>query len=369
MTTLIEVEGLTKRFEKDPAVDHLDLEVEEGKIFSLLGPSGCGKTTTLRCIAGLESPDDGDISINETIVTSISKGIFVPPDKRNLGMVFQSYAVWPHLSVYDNVALPLKLRKFNREDERKKTLAALEMVKLTGLEKRRPSQLSGGQQQRVALARAIVYEPRVLLLDEPLSNLDSKLRQSMRFELKELHERLKLTTMYVTHDQEEALILSDTVCVMDKGKIVQNGSPAEIYQKPVNEFVANFVGTSNLLQTTVKNCRLLDGGLKYIRVATANGTELDCGPITQTIPDGTRVSLSIRTEQVKLFEKKPAETLNMFRGKIVESVFLGNRFDLQVQIGQDIIRASSSPNTRSSRGDEAYVVIPPEHCNIINSSS
>ena len=238
----IEIQNLFKRFKNTVAVNRIQLGVEKGEMLTLLGPSGCGKTTTLRCIAGLEKPEEGDIVIDGKPM--LSEG-FVQPSKRGIGMVFQNYAVWPHMKVFNNVAYGLKLQKKSKSEIREKTRDVLELVGLGGLEDRYPSQLSGGQQQRVALARALVRNPKVLLLDEPLSNLDAKLREELRFEIKSLVKRMGITSVYVTHDQAEAMVISDRIAVMDAGNVVQIGTARDIYQTPANKFVADFIGTMN----------------------------------------------------------------------------------------------------------------------------
>src|SRR5574341_983543 len=233
---ILKVEGLTKAFRDTKALDNVSFEFNKG-ILSLLGPSGCGKTTLLRCVAGLEVPDEGSIYIDDKPQTSIGEAVLVPPYSREIGFVFQNYALWPHMTVYNNVAFGLKLRKILDREVKKKVQSALELVGLHGLEQRYPSQLSGGQQQRVALARSLAMEPRLILLDEPLSNLDAKLREEMRVELKKLIKKVGISAIYVTHDQEEAFVISDYVIVMEKGKILQHGSPDEIYNRPANRFV------------------------------------------------------------------------------------------------------------------------------------
>ena len=240
----IEIQNLFKRFKKVVAINHIQLEVNKGEMLTLLGPSGCGKTTTLRCIAGLEKPDEGDIVIDGKPM--LSQG-FVQPSKRGIGMVFQNYAVWPHMKVYNNIVYGLKLQRISKQSIKEKAQKVLELVGLDGLEDRYPSQLSGGQQQRVALARALVGNPKVLLLDEPLSNLDAKLREELRFEIKSLVRRMGITSVYVTHDQAEAMVISDRVAVMEAGNVVQIGPPEEIYEKPANRFVADFIGTMNFM--------------------------------------------------------------------------------------------------------------------------
>src|SRR3954465_1149548 len=240
------------------AVDGISLAAEPGKMITLLGPSGCGKTTTLRCLAGLERPQAGRIVIANEVVCDTDRGIFVPPSERGIGMVFQSYAIWPHMTVFENVAFPLRVahdRKFTSAEIKTKVSRALEMVRMSGFETRPATQLSGGQQQRLAFARGLVREPKILLLDEPLSNLDAKLREQMRVELKLLQTRLGITTVYVTHDQSEALALSDEIVVFNFGKIIQRGTPQEIYRQPKSQFVADFIGSANFISGKVKETR------------------------------------------------------------------------------------------------------------------
>src|SRR3990172_7177994 len=261
LMSIIKVENLTKLFKDTRALDDVSFEFEKG-ILSFLGPSGCGKTTLLRSIAGLEVPDDGTISIADEVQTSIADGVLVPPYSRKIGFVFKNYALLPQMTVFSNVAFGLKLRKSPAEDVKRKVLSALELVGLQGREERYPSQLSGGQQQRVALARSLALEPRLILLDEPLSNLDAKLREEMRVELKKLIKKVGISALYVTHDQDEAFSISDAVIVMDSGKVLQYASPDEIYNHPAHPFVASFVGHSALVDGQVVgvengHCRVL----------------------------------------------------------------------------------------------------------------
>ena len=244
----IEIRNLFKRFKEVVAINRIQLEIDQGEMLTLLGPSGCGKTTTLRCVAGLERPEEGDIVIDGKPM--LSKG-FVPPSRRGIGMVFQNYAVWPHMKVYNNVVYGLKIQRMSRQQINEKARKVLDLVGLSGLEDRYPAQLSGGQQQRVALARALVGNPKVLLLDEPLSNLDAKLREELRFEIKSLVRRMDITSVYVTHDQAEAMVISDRIAVMNSGNVVQLGTPQEIYAKPANRFVADFIGTMNFMPAEV----------------------------------------------------------------------------------------------------------------------
>ncbi len=249
----VELRGLVKKFGPVAAVDEISLDVELREIVALLGPSGCGKTTTLRCIAGLETPTSGQISIAGQLIFSAKKNI--PPEARDIGMVFQSYAIWPHMTVFKNVSYGLEMRRRSKSEIREKVTGILEMVGLPGMEGRYPSQLSGGQQQRVALARSLVAEPKILLFDEPLSNLDAKLREHMRIELKDLIKRVGITSIYVTHDQVEAMAISDRIVLMDRGKIVQSGNARELYERPSSGFIAEFLGSINFIKARSSNRR------------------------------------------------------------------------------------------------------------------
>src|SRR5436190_2209797 len=275
------------------AVNHVSLTVPEGKFATLLGPSGCGKTTTLNCIAGLEQPDGGRISVGSAVLTDVERRVILPPERRNLGMVFQSYALWPHMTVYYNLAFGLKLHKVPGAEIRKRIAEVLELVGLAGMERRYPFQLSGGQQQRVALARAVVAQPRVLLLDEPLSNLDAKVREQARFWLREFQQRLGITTVYVTHDQGEALAISDMVAVMSAGRVLQYAPPKEIYERPASRFVADFIGQTSFLPATVVAS---DAG--SVRGRLASGEELTAETDASWRP-GDRVLLAVHSERIE----------------------------------------------------------------------
>src|SRR5437660_1191948 len=280
------------------AAQDVSFDVPEGKLFTLLGPSGCGKTTTLRSIAGLEKPVAGEIEVGGRTVYSSSRGIFVAPNKRNFGMVFQSYAIWPHMNVFQNVAFPLEVRRLAKKNIREKVMRVLTAVQLDHLVDREATKLSGGQQQRLALARALVMEPQLLLLDEPLSNLDAKLRDRMRIELKRLQRELSLTTVYVTHDQSEALALSHEIAVMNDGLVVQVGTPRQIYEQPHNQFVADFVGTTNFIGGTVAT---LEG--VHCVVSSAVG-ELKA-QASEGLTKNASVIVSVRPEDVELSELEP----------------------------------------------------------------
>ncbi|MFQ6078604.1 MAG: ABC transporter ATP-binding protein, partial [Thermodesulfobacteriota bacterium] len=288
----VKVEKLIKRFGEVTAVAGIDATIPEGKIVTLLGPSGCGKTTTLRCVAGFENADEGMIWIGDQIIFDSREKINLSPQKRDMGMVFQSYAVWPHMTVYENIAFPLRIRKMSRREVGQRVERAMTMVGIEELKDRLPSAVSGGQQQRVAFARAIVYDPAVLLLDEPLSNLDAKLREHMRFEILDLQRKLGITTIYVTHDQEEAMVLSDEVLVMDQGHAVQRGDPEDIYFNPRNEFVADFIGKINFLAGAVST---QDEEISIVDIQEEGFP----GPIHTTcrnFPPGQRVLASVRPE-------------------------------------------------------------------------
>jgi iron(III) transport system ATP-binding protein len=353
----IEIRNLFKRFKKVVAVNHIQLEVNQGEMLTLLGPSGCGKTTTLRCIAGLEKPEEGDIIIDGQ--SMLSEG-FVHPSKRGIGMVFQNYAVWPHMKVYKNIVYGLKLQRIPKRSIRERAQQVLELVGLTGLEERYPAQLSGGQQQRVALARALVGNPKVLLLDEPLSNLDAKLREKMRFEIKSLVRRMGITAVYVTHDQAEAMVISDRIAVMDSGDVVQVGTPQDIYERPANRFVADFIGTMNFLSGEIVQV-LQDADAAYVR--TEFGEKMLCKTpsITATTP-GKTVYASIRPEDVEVFAEPPQARENLFKGTIVHRAYLGNFLYFFVSVDGTMIRVQVPHHLPQEEGQEVYLVLDPQKC-------
>jgi iron(III) transport system ATP-binding protein len=327
---VLRVEGLyteypNERGEIVKAAQDVSFTVPEGQLFTLLGPSGCGKTTTLRSIAGLEKPRLGEIAVNDRVVYSSSKGIFVTPNRRGFGMVFQSYAIWPHMNVFQNAAFPLEVgqKKFTRQEIRDKVMRVLAATQLEHLADREATKLSGGQQQRLALARALVMEPQLLLLDEPLSNLDAKLREKMRFELKRLQRELKITTVYVTHDQSEALALSHEIAVMNEGRIHQIGAPREIYTRPVDAFVADFVGSTNFLDGSVLGP---DGEAGLIRVRTEIGDVTVLA--TEPLRSEDKVLISVRPEDVELTEARPVGA-NVWEALVDQKVFLGEFLDFR----------------------------------------
>jgi len=341
------------------AAQDVSFEVPEGKLFTLLGPSGCGKTTTLRSIAGLEKPSAGEIEVGGRTMYSSARGIFVAPNKRNFGMVFQSYAIWPHMNVFQNVAFPLEVRRMARKDINEKVMRVLTSVQLAELRDREATKLSGGQQQRLALARALVMEPQLLLLDEPLSNLDAKLRDRMRSELKRLQRELGLTTVYVTHDQSEALALSHEIAVMNDGRVVQVGTPREIYEQPKNQFVADFVGTTNFISGIVtapedSNGRcLVASGLGPLKVQASQGIAKD-----------TAVIVSLRPEDIELSEQPPtaADGDNVCKAVVTAKDFLGEYLDFQVKVGDVVLLARAHPSLRTPVGDAIYVRMKAEKC-------
>jgi len=315
----IEVEDLVVRYGETTAVDGVSFAVRRGEHLTLLGPSGCGKTTTLRAVAGLETPCAGEIRINGKPVYSAAKKINVPTEKRNLSMVFQSYAIWPHMNVSENVAYGLKVRGECKADCEKKTRAVLDLVRMGDFADRSAAKLSGGQQQRVALARALIVSPSVLLLDEPLSNLDARLRAAMRLEMQALQKQIGVTSIYVTHDQEEALVISDRIIVMSGGKIVQNGTPAQIYDEPRNAFVADFVGAANLVRGTMRR-DLAEGGLQAIE--TAGGQIIHGVNPGHTL--GETATVAVRAVYFQLSRDPWPEKANNWTARVGQRAFLGD---------------------------------------------
>jgi iron(III) transport system ATP-binding protein len=342
------------------AVDGVSLAVETGKLITLLGPSGCGKTTTLRCIAGLERPQAGRIVIGNRAMFDSAKNVFVPASDRGIGMVFQSYAIWPHMTVFENVAFPLRVsrgKKYSAAEIRDRVSRMLDMVQLGGLAPRPATQLSGGQQQRLAFARGLVHQPAILLLDEPLSNLDAKLREQMRLELKRLQRSLGITTVYVTHDQSEALALSDEIAVFDHGRIVQRGTPQEIYRQPKNRFVADFVGAANFLPGTA-----LGPQGPLTAVETAHGV-MRC-LFAEPIGAGMKALVTARPEDVALIEGSAAAAAdgsNVLNGKIVNRVFLGEVVDYVVDLGDREFRVRARRDDFQI-GQSVTLGVAPQKC-------
>ncbi len=350
------VKDIVKRYGKVIAVNKVSFRVKDGEIISLLGPSGCGKTTTLRIIAGLTMPDEGQVLLGDKDITHL------PPEQRGMGMVFQNYALWPHMTVYDNVAFPLKARGLPQDEIDKRVKEALEMVRLYELRDRYPHQLSGGQQQRVALARAIAVQPKVLLLDEPLSNLDAKLREDMRFELRELQKKLGITAVYVTHDQAEALALSDRIAVMNAGRIMQIGTPKEIYEEPANTFVADFIGKINFIEGYLEE--ISDQG--YVLVRTKHGFYIKA--YTRRIKEKGPVVLGIRPNYIKIYPEKPDigkdEKINVVGGTIIRGTYLGEIYDYRVKITDELVFRVQD-QVEHSIGSRVYLVFPAEKTVVI----
>lgn len=355
----LELEGVTKRFGKVLAVDDASLGVKKGEFLTLLGPSGCGKTTTLRIIVGFENPDEGSVYIKGKKVNDI------PPYMRNTGMVFQNYALFPHMTVYENVAFGLKMRKLKKEDIKKRVKKALELVRLPGYEKRYPKQMSGGEQQRIALARALVIEPDVLLLDEPLSNLDLKLRQQMRLEIKQIQQRVGITSIYVTHDQGEALIMSDRVAVMNQGKIMQVGTPSTIYEHPENMFVADFIGEANFFEGKISE---ING--HEVTVLTNDGLFLcvECTDKEENFKPNSKVSVCMRPERIDI-TKTRISGKNVFRGEVENVVYIGSNVRYHIRLDNDytltVNKQIVGKLALNKEGETVYVRCHPRSCLLI----
>jgi iron(III) transport system ATP-binding protein len=361
------------------AVDGVSFDVRDGELFTLLGPSGCGKTTTLRCIAGLERPDSGRIAVDGRVlfsaaperVTSLTKyplgyDINVSANKRGLGMVFQSYAIWPHMTVFRNVSFPLDVMPRGRRPERaqlrEQVMRVLEVTELATFADRPATKLSGGQQQRLALARALVIQPELMLLDEPLSNLDAKLRETMRFELKRLQLELGLTTVYVTHDQSEALAMSSRIAVMNAGKLEQIGKPREIYTRPQTQFVAEFIGTSNFIPGKVAGT-----AGDTLRIDTAEGTLW--GLPSTTLTRGGDVLLALRPENLKISTEPGAgEVRNEWRGSVLTRAFMGDSVDHVIGVGKFELRVRCNPSVSIPPGTEVYVTVDPANVAVVPAS-
>jgi ABC-type Fe3+/spermidine/putrescine transport system ATPase subunit len=361
--SFLRIQNLYKTFDRVVAVNHINLEIAEGEFFTLLGSSGCGKTTTLRMVGGLEKPDGGEIHLGDRCLVSESRRLFIKPEKRDMGMVFQSYALWPHMTVFENVVYPLKLRGIKGREAEKKVAEVLELVGLAGLEERPAPALSGGQQQRVALARALVFSPRVLLLDEPLSNLDAQLREEMRRELKGLQQRLGITVLFVTHDQIEALSLSDRIAIMQTGQLEQVGGPEDVYYHPATPFVRDFLGKTFLLPG-----KILGIAGQQINVAIQ---QFDASPLSIQRTNlsasgngltgvGQAVMVAIRPEQVELWSKAPACKINMVPANLQSVQFLGDRYEYTVALGSET-RVLVSPASRYLKaGEKIYLELKSE---------
>ncbi len=334
------VENLVMSFGSVAAVSDVSFTIEEGEFLTLLGPSGCGKSTTLAAIAGLDAPTSGLIRSGSTIFFDGASGFFLPPEKRNCGLVFQSYALWPHLTVQQNLAFPLKLRRRPKREQAQMIDAALSLVEMQAYQHRYPHELSGGQQQRVALARTLVYEPSVLLLDEPLSNLDAKLRERARTWLDELRRRVRRTTLYVTHDQQEALVLSDRIAVMNQGRIVQIGTPREIYETPSNPFVADFIGTSSFLKGSLKDLPNSDG---FVAVEFVGGTRIlaTLARPQEEFRADQAVVAALRPERLSVLpspDRRPAEPGTVVACRSTTRSYLGARWQCHLALGGSTVK-------------------------------
>jgi len=362
---MLKIDNLKKSFLLDKgqvrAVQNVSIDIAEGQFFTLLGPSGSGKSTTLRCIAGLEQPEAGEIHIGGECVYSGQRQILVPPEERPIGMVFQSYAIWPHMDVFHNVAFPLlygsKGKKPSKAEVEKGVNEALEQVQMGGYANRPATQLSGGQQQRVALARALVRKPKLLLLDEPLSNLDAKLREEMRVELKEVARAVGITTFFVTHDQTEALALSDSLGVIIAGELVEMGTPYQMYVRPKNKLVAEFLGTANALQG-----RVTQTGAKGAVETELGSIAVDLS--TSDVSSNDAVFVVIRPEALICSHERGQSVDNCFEGTIKRALFLGSFVDGEVLIKGKTFRALLSPHEVFQSGERIYVNIPPDHCQV-----
>jgi ABC-type Fe3+/spermidine/putrescine transport system ATPase subunit len=362
--TVLALDRVTKRFGEAAAVDAVSLSVRRGEVFTLLGPSGCGKTTTLRLVAGLERPDEGEITLRDRPVASPARHVFVAPNRRNLGMVFQSYAVWPHMTVFENVAYPLELRGLGRAAVREKVERVLDLVGLGGMQSRPGTLLSGGQMQRLALCRALVYEPDLLLLDEPFSNLDAKLREQMRAEVKLLQRRLGITVLFVTHDQVEALSLSDRIAVMHAGRVEQVGTPRALYERPASAFVRDFLG-----QTVVLSGRVTaDQNDGYFSVAFNGplaGRTLAGRCAAASLVPGAAATVAIRPEDIRIAPDDPTRSeVPHLLGTIDALAFVGDRYEARVSLGDHCIVLLLTRAREWREGERVRLGFPPERVSV-----
>ena len=349
----VELRGLTKRFGPLAVVDDVSLRIDHGQLVCLLGPSGCGKTTTLRLIAGFLEPSEGEIHVGDRLVSS--KPRTLPPEQRKMSMIFQSYALWPHMTVTENIVYGLRLRKIDRATIAKKLDVILKATKLEILAQRYPGELSGGQQQRVALARALIVEPETLLLDEPLSNLDANLREEMRFEIRRLHDEYRYTTVYVTHDQSEAMTTADLIAVMNAGKIDQLGTPEDIYDRPQSEFVARFIGASNVIKGTASDENHVEFAGATLQVVGAK------------LNRGQSAAVAIRQHDIQLSTQAPQIPQNAVRATVTRQVFLGASRDYMVETSDGTtLRVVTATENAVPRGTEVWLTLPPERCRALD---
>ncbi|MBR1124776.1 ABC transporter ATP-binding protein [Bradyrhizobium lablabi] len=349
----VDLRGLTKRFGSQAVVDDVSLRIDHGQLVCLLGPSGCGKTTTLRLIAGFLEPSEGEIHVGDRLVSSKTRTL--PPEQRNMSMIFQSYALWPHMTVTENIVYGLRLRKVNRDTIAKKLAAILATTKLEPLAQRYPGELSGGQQQRVALARALIVEPETLLLDEPLSNLDANLREEMRFEIRRLHDEYRYTTVYVTHDQSEAMTTADLIAVMNGGKIDQLGTPEDIYARPQSEFVARFIGASNVIRGTARDADHISFAGATLQVTGA-----------KLVP-GREAAVAIRQHDIQLSTHAPMSRGNAIKATVTRQVYLGASRDYVVETADGTaLRVVTPTGTAVNKGAEVWLYLPPDRCRALS---
>jgi iron(III) transport system ATP-binding protein len=350
MMAFVELTGLTKRYGELAVVKDVSLSIEKGLLVCLLGPSGCGKTTTLRLVAGFIEPNEGTITVGGRTISTPERS--EPPERRNMSMIFQSYALWPHMTVFENVAYGLRLRNLANQDVKRRVEAILSVTRLSPLAQRYPGELSGGQQQRVSLARALVVEPEILLLDEPLSNLDANLREEMRFEIRRLHDQYRYTTVYVTHDQAEAMTTADLIVVMNQGRIEQAGTPEDIYKRPRSEFVARFIGGTNILKG-----RRLDGNA----VDCGQGVIVHCAAGDFARNGDTAVS--VRHHDIRLATQAPQETLNWAAGTVMRQIYLGSHRDYLVALANgEAVRTVAPADLAIDKGQPVWLHFPPEQC-------
>ncbi|THD60348.1 MAG: ABC transporter ATP-binding protein [Bradyrhizobium sp.] len=349
----VELRNLTKRFGSLTVVDNVSLRIDHGQLVCLLGPSGCGKTTTLRLIAGFLEPSGGEIRVGDRLVSSQARTL--PPEQRKMSMIFQSYALWPHMTVAENIVYGLRLRKIDRATIAKKLDVILKATKLEILAQRYPGELSGGQQQRVALARALIVEPETLLLDEPLSNLDANLREEMRFEIRRLHDEYRYTTVYVTHDQSEAMTTADLIAVMNAGVIDQLGSPEDIYARPESEFVARFIGASNVIKGEARDDN---------HVAFAGATLQVVGA---KLTAGQNAAVAIRQHDIELSTAAPSASQNVVKATVTRQVFLGASRDYMVETADGTtLRAITATENAVPKGAQVWLTLPPERCRALS---
>src|SRR5216683_7437837 len=353
----IRLVDVKKDFGAVPALRGIKLTVEHGELLAILGPSGCGKSTTMQLLAGFLDPDAGEIWADDRLLSS-PRGI-VPPERRRMSLVFQSYAVWPHMTVFENIAFGLQMRKLPEREINERVQRMLDIVNLGGFERRYPHELSGGQQQRVALARALVVEPDTLLLDEPLSNLDANLREQMRFEIRRIHDRMKITTVYVTHDQAEALVIADRIAVMNRGVIEQTGSPKEIYERPRSKFVASFIGGANCLPGQIVAPGIVRCGQLQFRTNDEH-----------SLSKGEEVVLCIRPHAVKVHRIRPAasEEANLAGGRLLQQAYLGDLQDIRIALADGAqLRALTPSGKPYQPGEEVFVELAFEDCYVVHS--